>query len=209
MSALALGDRVAALDADGRPTFSPVLAFLDRRPAGPPKFFYSLATADGVSLELTPSHLIHVAPNNATWSEDGADFRQLVPVFARDVQVGQYIYVVSGADDDDAQKVKPVRVTGVTTVHKMGAYAPMTGTGSIIVNGVVASCYAIFENHWLTHWAMLPLRAYYGLLDTVGVAGDRAEVQTQDGLHWYSTFLYNFADVFVPKDLYESWFYNV
>ena len=215
MSALALGDRVAALDADGRPTFSPVIAFLDRRPAGRDKFFYSLSTSDGNSVELTPSHLIYVAPNNATLSQDGADFRRLVPVFARDVKVGQYVFIADNADNDanangqQQKTTKPVRVTGVTTILKPGAYAPLTETGTIVVNGFVASCYAIFENHWLTHVAMTPLRAYYGLLDAFGLEGDRAQIQSQDGLHWYSTFLYNFADVFLPKDLYESWFYNV
>ena len=209
-----------ALDDAGKPTFSPILAFLDRRPEGD-KFFYSLSLSNGASLELTPSHLIYAAPNNASFDEAGVHFQSLVPVFARDVQVGQYVYVVDpNVDDDDKddnnndigvgnERAKPVRVTGVTTLFKAGAYAPMTETGSIVVNGIVASSYAIFENHWLTHWAMTPLRSYYRLLDIFGVDGDRAEVGSQDGLHWYSTFLYNFADFFLPKDLYEAWFYNV
>ena len=44
---------------------------------------------------------------------------------------------------------------------KTGAFAPMTETGSIVVNGFVASCFAIVRKHWLAHWAMTPFRAYY------------------------------------------------
>ena len=218
MTALSIGDRVAALDADGRPVFSPVVAFLDRRPGGADKFFYSLSTADGNTLDLTPSHLIYAAPTNASIDADAEDgaavFRRLVPVFARDVVVGQYVYVMNGVAGKGG-KATPVRVTGVTTVHKSGAYAPMTATGSIVVNGVVASCYAIFENHWLTHVAMAPLRVVYALSASLGLGGGAsaaaaaATAASQDGLHWYSTFLYNFADVFLPKDLYKSWFYDV
>ena len=39
----------------------------------------------------------------------------------------------------------------------IGAYVPLTNEGNIMVDGVLASCYA-FEHHDLAHFGMAPLR---------------------------------------------------
>ena len=38
----------------------------------------------------------------------------------------------------------------------LGAYTPLTKEGNIVVDGVLASCYA-FSNHDLAHTAMAPI----------------------------------------------------
>ena len=40
-----------------------------------------------------------------------------------------------------------------------GAYVPLTEDGNILVDGVLASCYASFD-HDLSHFAMIPMQWY-------------------------------------------------
>ena len=45
-----------------------------------------------------------------------------------------------------------------------GAFTPLTMQGSIVVDGVLASCYA-YENHDLAHMTMAPIRWFPELLE--------------------------------------------
>ena len=47
-----------------------------------------------------------------------------------------------------------------------GAYVPLTEHGTIIVDGVLASCYASF-NHQLAHFFLAPLRWWPSLLSSI------------------------------------------
>ena len=44
-------------------------------------------------------------------------------------------------------------------IFSSGAYAPLTEDGNIVVDGVLASCYASFD-HDLAHFAMIPMQWY-------------------------------------------------
>ena len=68
----------------------------------------------------------------------------------------------------------------------IGAYAPVTEGGNIVVNGVLASCYAN-ANHDVAHFAMTPLKWFpqiikmiFGNYDCivtyVAIARDLAEI---------------------------------
>ena len=43
--------------------------------------------------------------------------------------------------------------------YVLGVYAPLTANGNIIVEGVLASCYASFD-HDLAHFPMTPMEWY-------------------------------------------------
>ena len=43
--------------------------------------------------------------------------------------------------------------------YVLGVYAPVTADGNIIVEGVLASCYASFD-HDMAHFAMTPMQWY-------------------------------------------------
>ena len=45
-------------------------------------------------------------------------------------------------------------------VIKCGYYAPLSSSGTLMVNGFYVSCYAEIKNHNLAHQAMLPLALY-------------------------------------------------
>ena len=48
----------------------------------------------------------------------------------------------------------------------VGAHVPLTDEGNIVVDGVLASCYASFD-HDLAHFAMTPVKWYPGLMQWI------------------------------------------
>jgi len=46
-------------------------------------------------------------------------------------------------------------------VRAQGIYAPLTVAGTIVVDGVAASCYASTRSHTAAHAAMKPMRTMY------------------------------------------------
>ena len=47
-----------------------------------------------------------------------------------------------------------------------GTYVPLTMEGTILVDGVLASCYASFDHH-LAHIAMTPIRWFPGVMEWI------------------------------------------
>lgn len=200
------GDHVlASSTADGRGPllYSPILSFLDRRP-NTTKMFYTIGTASGLHITLTAAHLIYVtdctdalretaeeplvstAPRGRrTWKAG------LRTVFASEVQLGQCI----------TTRQETVATLSVVTYVKeqrsVGLYAPLTQHGSIVVNSVLASCYAAVDNHYLAHWALAPLRFFYSLMGP-------SEPQT-DGLHWYPWFLQKLGKMLLDVGHFHPW----
>ena len=64
-------------------------------------------------------------------------------------------------------------------LHPLGAFAPLTTEGMIMVDGVLASCYASFH-HDLAHLTMIPMQRFSEVLEwTFGDdTGDSAFVST-------------------------------
>ena len=48
----------------------------------------------------------------------------------------------------------------------LGAYVPLTAEGKIVVDGVLASCYADF-NHDLAHLTMKPMQRFSAVMDCI------------------------------------------
>ena len=48
-----------------------------------------------------------------------------------------------------------------------GAYVPLTSEGNIIVDGVLASCYAHSPDHNLAHFGMTPLRCFPDIMQCI------------------------------------------
>ncbi|KAG7252874.1 hypothetical protein CRUP_029590, partial [Coryphaenoides rupestris] len=193
------GDRVlASSSADGGSPllFSPVLSFLDRQP-GAVRTFYVIRTAAGLNITLTAAHLIYISDGNCTDAAAATAVTAVTAVaaaassgpgrsgglggprtvFASKVRPGQCVLTPSPRHGKAAAVATLSRVTSMGLRRSRGLYAPLTLHGSLVVDGVLASCYAAVDQPGLAHRALAPLRLIYGLL---GPSGPQA-----DGLHWY------------------------
>lgn len=209
MSDLRPGDQVLAsstTDGHGPLVYSPVLSFLDRQP-NVTKIFYTIGTSTGQNISLTAAHLIFVSdctglrglkrderaygPHlDPTWG-GGAGLRI---VFASEVRPGQCVLTPQGKEGSQATLSA---VTFVEAHRSTGLYAPLTQHGSIVVNGVLASCYAAVDNHHLAHWVLAPLRFFYSLMGP-------SELQT-DGLLWYPWLLQKLGRILLDTGHFHPW----
>ncbi|XP_023284365.1 indian hedgehog B protein-like [Seriola lalandi dorsalis] len=207
------GDRVLASsteDGHGPLLYSPVLSFLDRQPIVT-KIFYVIGTDAGLNITLTAAHLIFVTDctggqrREPGWEETLEEPRLgsiprpsweagLRTVFASEVHPGQCVLTPQG-------KVRSQTTFSVVTFveerRSTGLYAPLTQHGSVVVNGVLASCYAAVDNHHLAHWVLAPLRFFYSLIGP-------SEPQT-DGLHWFPWLLQKLGQMLLDARHFHPW----
>ena len=164
MDSLQAGDLV--LDAAGQST--PFLLWIKKEPQGSmgvTNIFYqpeSCTQCSSSSVTMSHKHLIFTA--------NGIQF-------AQDVMVGEKLYTAEGT-------ARVVAVTSSETSN--GLFAPMTASGSLIVDGVLCSNYAEFEpaDVPFVHAYLAPLRWLYRVLPN-RVFSVVAQPEQQNGFHWY------------------------
>ncbi|KAJ3611842.1 hypothetical protein NHX12_021855 [Muraenolepis orangiensis] len=180
---LAPGDRVLAADERGVLTPTDFIMFLDRD-AEADRLFYVIETESGERLALTAAHLLFVeSRGNATDGLGG-----MTAVFASAVTAGQKVFVTGGP----GAALAPVGVRRIYLESRRGSFAPLTASGSLVVDRVLASCYAVVQDQQLAHWAFAPVRFSHwlsGLLPPRG-KGAAPPAEHADGVHWYSDVLY-------------------
>ncbi|XP_037629973.1 desert hedgehog protein [Sebastes umbrosus] len=145
LSSLAPGDRVMALSGTGQVVLSRVLLFLHRDQESWSTFL-SLETEDGHRLALTPHHLVFLSPRCRL---DSSEYQAQ---FASRAKTGDCVLIHA------AGQVRPSRIITVSVEESVGVYAPLTEAGTVFVDGVLASSYALVEDHRLAHWAFGPVR---------------------------------------------------
>lgn len=183
LSAVKPGDRVLAMGEDGNPTFSDVLIFLDREP-NRLRAFQVIETQDPPRrLALTPAHLLFIADNH---TEPAARFRA---TFASHVQPGQYVLVAG------VPGLQPARVAAVSTHVALGSYAPLTRHGTLVVEDVVASCFAAVSDHHLAQLAFWPLRLFPSL--------PWGSWTPSEGVHWYPQLLYRLGRLLLEESTFH------
>lgn len=194
---LQLGERVLSVDTGtGELSYSEVIMFLDRSTTQRREFL-RVSTTSGRTLTLTPAHMVLLgdpnAPNRTAFAED------LVPgaqVLVRS-SVGRLVA-------ETVEAVQPVLLTGV--------YAPLTAAGTIVVDDVAASCYAVIDSQRLAHWSFAPVRlavnvrralsSAWGLLTARTATAPRVTAAAPDtGEHWYARLLYRLAEFLIPRHL--------
>ncbi|KAH0629263.1 hypothetical protein JD844_011202 [Phrynosoma platyrhinos] len=191
LSELRRGDFVLSVDQSGQVTPSEVLLFLDRDQHQQATFVAIETDSPVHRLLLTPSHLIFAAQDLANSTEDFS------PIFASRVRVGDSVL----AYQDGSLQLHPAQVVRVWWQEGTGVYAPLTSHGTILVNGVLASCYAVLESHRWAHHAFTPLRLAHGLFSLMPQKGESRNCSTQEmGMHWYSQFLYQLAQSVLGQD---------
>ena len=51
----------------------------------------------------------------------------------------------------------------IKNIARTGYVSPLTQEGRILVNGIVASCYATIENNYLADTTLAPIRLWYSI----------------------------------------------
>lgn len=121
------------------------------------------------SIEISSKHLIFQYERNK-------------PVFASQIQIGDYLQLVIQSN------IFPAKVIEVNEVLSEGFSAPLTRSGTIVVNDLICSNYAEARNHHLAHLAMQPYRWWRTIFQT------KQFIRTD--LDWYTSILYFVADKF-------------
>jgi len=135
MKDLQTGDEVLTIDqATGQTAFSPVYMW-GHRDAETVSDFYEVSTESGSKLVLSTDHYMYVSEGGC----DGATFSTATTLSPRLVKVGQGAWVMK----EDAPICSAI--TDIKKAEHKGLFNPMTLTGTIVVDGVIASCYS--ESH--------------------------------------------------------------
>ncbi|CAF0987878.1 unnamed protein product [Rotaria sordida] len=97
-------------------------------------------------LRLTPSHSILIKKN--TKKESSFHYN-----FAYNIAIGDFVF---------SSELKPLRVINIKEIilYNQIISTPLTFEGNIIVNNLIASCYATYH-HKFMHMLTLPLRYWY------------------------------------------------
>jgi hypothetical protein len=113
---------------------------------------------------------------------------------ARDIQIGDTLLKIF--DDSGTNVFTEATVLDIREVTRTGAYGPATrGSGTIAVNGFLASTYAathstgMYIPHTLINMVFEPLRELTPIHD------GKNTIKPQEGIHWYAEWL---KEVFCP-----------
>lgn len=182
MKSLRPGDSVLTLTNKGQKVFTEVITFLHYHPDHDGSYIV-LKSESGRSLTVSPNHLIYT-----TCAEDGEmkqDKLEIEATYAGILKGGDKIIFVS------QDKIETVSIESVRHVRSYGLYAPLTRSGTIVVDGVLASCYANFPNQRVAHTALAPLRLQSRFV----------KASIPKGVHPYARFLHSVVQRFAPKYL--------
>uniref|UniRef100_A0A8C4QK54 Hedgehog protein n=2 Tax=Eptatretus burgeri TaxID=7764 RepID=A0A8C4QK54_EPTBU len=184
------GDRVLAADQGGRPVYSDFITFLDVQSTAKNLFLRVLTMNPRRRLLLTPAHLVFVSTGRA-W-RPGARF-------ASGVRPG---YFVETLPRGPGWKLQVAKVESVSMVQAHGAYAPLTTHGNILVDDVLASCYAAVELHSVAHVALAPLRWAFTFGSAFSSPSSNSTEEHQlEGLHWYPRLLHSLGRLLLGPEV--------
>lgn len=114
--------------------------------------------------------------------------------------------LVSGEDGDTLSALRYDQIVSVNYVTRKGIYAPLTREGNIVVNSVVASCYAVINDHELAHLSFAPIRWLSYLNEFLqnlsphsrALRSDTITTTSTREIHWYPSMLYSIARFILP-----------
>ncbi|GFU54354.1 tiggy-winkle hedgehog protein [Nephila pilipes] len=202
MSELSVGDEVLVVTPNGSLGFSKVVLFLDHD-SKKSSWYYTIATENNSRITLTSWHLIFTA------SDEKTSYIDRYAEFAKNIRIGDYIYVLKNLQQNEISLEK---VTNITVTKEIGNYAPLTLEGTIVVNNIVASCYAVISDHELSHFSFLPMRVLHNLKEAswhffqslnIKFPTKRRQ-QESKGIHWYADFLYKRTNQYFSKYVFDS-----
>ena len=130
MREVSVGDRLQVIRADGSVGYEDVY-LLTHKDAASVSQYIRITLASGRQLELSPRHFLPTAPD-----PERPDWATRLVKGADEIKVGDVLWF------HDGERMQPARVAGVATEVEYGAFNPLTLSGTIIVDGVVASAHS-------------------------------------------------------------------
>jgi len=169
MDELLIGDEIRTsennLDNTG---FTEFLGWLDRQKSSPAKMLQLFAADNYPAVTLTASHVVFTT-NSTKYAGD------LVP--------GDTLLHWDGV------KMEELEITEIKPSLESGFWAPLTRSGTLLVNGFLMSCYASYP-HKVSDVAMAPIKAMPMILL------DDQESQHKDGVRKTISFLKGMGQLF-------------
>ncbi|XP_066537259.1 sonic hedgehog protein [Hoplias malabaricus] len=188
------GDEVLAADDTGALIYSEFLMFTDQEPETRRVFYVIETRAPAQRILLTAAHLLFVLGNGTDGGNGGKSILGMSAKFASEVRPGQKVLVV----DEDKGQLTPLEVVRIYTEERHGSYAPITSHGTIVVDQVLASCYAVVQNHRLAHWAFAPVRLAHRISSLL--FPKTSQTSNSTGIHWYSRVLHQIGTWILDKN---------
>lgn len=182
LSQLKVGERIMSVNSNGEIVFSEVIMFLDRD-VNQTREFVQIKTNSGATIRTTPAHLLPV------WKPHQHETKYL---YADQVEENDFLLVNVNSN------LEPQRVTEVKAVLSRGFIAPLTREGTVVVDSVAASCYALINSQSLAHISFMPFRTMKTISNWLG-GPSPPKPSTQNGINWYAKTLYNIKDYVLPK----------
>ncbi|CAF0753367.1 unnamed protein product [Adineta steineri] len=174
------GDHVLVMNSKQQIVEDEVIMMLDSQP-NRPALFYSIETVTGHRLSLTGNHFIAVGNNE-----------RFLP--ANQIKANDIVFIhVHG-------QLQPVTVRNITEEYKIGYFTPMTGQGTLIVNGMAASCYSSVISHDLAQYILAPLRWWYRFAKFFSVE-QPFEYSPDNGIHWIPKVMLQITEKYLPNVL--------
>jgi hypothetical protein len=147
---------VKVLDSQNRVTFAPVIGWLHSEEV---EGTYIQVQAGGRKLAITDDHLIYTVPCQGGQRE---------AKFAKDLSAGECLLV----EQEGLTGPRPIET--LERVAGQGYYAPVTTEGTLVVNGIAASCYANTKHEAMAHFAFQGLFSFDKLMRSGGRLHDGA-----------------------------------
>jgi hypothetical protein len=180
LASLNIGEQVRVINENGQVTYSSIIAFLHRDVNQ--HALYRRIRTETARIELSKRHLIHHRQKGFIWAEQ--------------LNTGDEILVASSEHDKQTQWEE---ILEISDVHKQGLMAPLTEQGTIIINNIHASCYALVKSHRVAHAALAPYRIYHRLFGAFTMNMNNSS--TTPILSYANVLLNFFKSVPFAKDL--------
>ena len=142
MDSLQFGQEVQVITKEGI-RVEPVITFIHRQ-TDVIQEYLKFTTMKNKSIKITEDHLLFVKVRG-----------QATALPAREVSIGDTVYVrVKHVMEEDTVK-------DISSIFEKGVYAPVTLSGTILVDDILASCYFDVLSHKWSHVAMGIARSLY------------------------------------------------